>query len=753
MKVLQFPLLASLLLVGYPTLHAADWKPADSPIMTPWAAKVDPAKPWPEYPRPQLVRPEWTNLNGLWNYAITPKSADKAPTSWDGKILVPFCIESALSGVKKRVSDEQYLWYKTEFTAPKVAAGEKVMLNFGGVDWQAVVYVNGKEVGQHEGVHSPFSFDITSALKGDGPQELVVRVWDPTDKGPQPRGKQINNPHGIWYTPVTGIWQTVWLETVPANAISAIKVVPDIDSKTATFTVKTPEAAPVKISVLDGGKEVATASGNSNQPLVVSLPTQKLWSPDSPFLYDVKITAGDDSVSSYFGQRKISMMKDEKGINRMALNNEILFQYGPLDQGWWPDGLYTAPTDEALKWDIEMTKKYGFNATRKHIKVEPSRWYYWTDKLGLMVWQDQSTFMQSGRRDQVQPGDKEDVDATPEAATIYKKELEMMLNDLQAHPSIVVWVPFNEGWGQHNTNEILDWVKKYDPTRLVDGPSGWEDRGEGDMHDMHNYPGPGMFPVSSDRISVLGEFGGLGYPVKGHLWQGDRNWGYQNMGSEDELMSRYTVLMNKLSRLVPQGLAAGIYTQITDVEGEVNGLITYDRKVLKLDVDKIAAIHKGIIDGTYVVTEKPVVPTSRETAQQWKYTTDKPADNWADADFDDSSWKTGPAGFGTAGTPNAVVGTEWKTGDIWIRRTADVDPASLKNPALSIIHDNAAEVYINGVKAFGMGGHIGDYEAFPLTDAAKKALKKGKNVIAAHAHQDDGGQIIDVGIVDLSTKK
>jgi Beta-galactosidase/beta-glucuronidase len=744
---------ATALAVTISSLNAADWKPAEAPIMTPWAEKVDPKAPHPEYPRPQLVRPEWTNLNGLWKYAIAPKDAESAPEKWDGDILVPFAIESALSGVGKRVSQDETLWYRTEFDAPKLADGQKLMLNFGGVDWQTRVFVNGKEVGSHEGGHTPFSFDITDALKADGPQELIVRVWDPTDFGSQPRGKQIHNPHGIWYTPVTGIWQTVWLEPVAKDAITAIQVVSDIDNKTATFTVKAPGDNEVKLTVLDEGKEVAQVTGKANEPLTVSLPDQKLWSPDNPFLYDLKVTYGDDAVESYFGQRKISVMKDEKGVPRMALNNEILFQYGPLDQGWWPDGLYTAPTDEALKYDLEMTKKFGFNMTRKHIKVEPLRWYYWTDKLGLLVWQDQSSFMQTGQRHQVQGGEPNDIEVTEETAAVYKRELEAMIDTLQAVPSIVVWVPFNEGWGQHDTVNTLKWTKEKDPTRLVDGPSGWEDRGWGDMKDAHIYPGPDMFPVMPDRVSVLGEFGGLGYVVKGHLWQDKNNWGYQNMPTEDALFRRYVGMVSKLSNLNNKGLGAAVYTQITDVEGEVNGLITYDRKVVKLDPDTLAKIHAKMIKGEFDVKASVIVPNSSEEPQEWSYTTEKPADDWFAVDFDDSSWKKGQGGFGSKGTPNAAIGTEWNdTKDIWLRRTVNFDPTKLTFPVFTLHFDDEVTIYVNGERVYHNTNRTLDYFDVPFPQEALKAFKPGENVIAVHCKQGVGDQYIDLGIADWDVK-
>ena len=372
-----------------------------------------------------------------------------------------------------------------------------------------------------------------------------------------------------------------------------------------------------------------------------------------------------DEVEAYAGLRKIELRKDDHGHNRLFLNNKPVFQYGPLDQGWWPDGLYTAPTDAALAYDVEITKKLGMNMCRKHVKVEPARWYYHCDRLGLLVWQD----MPSG--DRYIGGNDPDITRSAESEANFRREWKEIIDMLSNHPSIVAWVPFNEGWGQFKTNEILEWTKKLDPTRLVDGPSGWTDRGGGDMHDMHSYPGPGMFPTTERRASVLGEFGGLGLPMEGHLWWNKRNWGYRTYKTQTELQSNYETLMHRLRPLVGRGLAAAVYTQTTDVEGEVNGLMTYDREVIKLDVPRVVALHKQLYDAK-PVRMRPVVASSQEKPQSWRYTTKAPAGGWEKPDFDDRGWEAGEGGFGTKGTPGAVVRTEWRTPEIWLRRTVEL---------------------------------------------------------------------------------
>jgi hypothetical protein len=735
----------------------ADWKPAPAPLMTRWGKAVTPATAWQEYPRPQLVRKEWQNLNGLWDYAITSRDA-KQPNKWDGQILVPFCAESALSGVGKHPTKDQHLWYHRALLVPPSWKGQRLLLHFEAVDFEATVFVNGKEFGTHRGMSDPFSFDVTDALQ-DGKGELVVRVWDPTDDGVQPRGKQVKNPGGIWYTPVSGIWQTVWLEPVPETNIRQVVATPDIDRGEVTFRIDAhgiQAGDAVSIVVTDGKRAFGVATHFAEQ-VTLRVENAKLWTPDRPDLYEFTLRidrsgAPVDEIKSYFAMRKVSAGKDDKGVMRLLLNNKPLFQVGPLDQGWWPDGLLTPPSDEAMAYDLKVLKQLGLNMLRKHIKVEPSRYYYHCDRLGLLVWQDMPAGGLPSRGQHIRPNAREDASFTDEEKKQFHAELKAEIDHLRFFPCIYCWVPFNEGWGQHDTNEILHWVMKYDPTRLVDGPSGWADRGVGHMKDAHVYPGPGMFPVMPDRVSVLGEFGGLGLPIKGHLWKdNDKNWGYRTYKSIDELRENYRRLMVQLRPLVGRGLSAAVYTQTTDVEVEVNGLMTYDREVLKLDPKETAKWHKALYGPP--PTERVLVDTSEKAGQKWRYTTAKPAPGWQKPDFDAATWKEGEGGFGTAMTPGSHVRTEWKTDDIWLRRDAELKEIPTGEVMLRIHHDEDAEVYINGVLATKTTGYITDYTVLPLTAEGRKALKAGKNVIAVHCHQTTGGQYIDVGIVELVEAK
>jgi Glycosyl hydrolases family 2, sugar binding domain/Glycosyl hydrolases family 2, TIM barrel domain/Glycosyl hydrolases family 2 len=734
----------------------AEWKPAPSPLMTDFAKDVSPDKVHPEYPRPQLVRKDWVNLNGLWQYAITAKDAEK-PEKWDGEILVPFCVESALSGVGKSVSPNQALWYRRTFKKPEMKDKGRLLLHFQAVDWYAKVVLNGKFVGEHRGGFDPFSFDITDTLK-DGEQELIVRVWDPTDQGSQPRGKQVLKPGGIFYTAVTGIWQTVWLEPVPDTYIESIWAETDLDAKTVTVrtTIRGNVDKIVQIATLHDGEQLGEGAwGPAKKEMVLTTKLDKVkpWSPTSPHCYRLRVVLSDtaekgkgDSIESYVAIRKIEVAKDKKGINRIFLNNEPLFQLGTLDQGWWPDGLLTPPTDEAMAYDLKKLKELGFNMLRKHVKVEPARLYYHCDKLGLLVWQDMPSGMAAGRKQGIGQNAKEDAVFSDEDKKQFRAELKTMIDHLRHFPCIVAWVPFNEGWGQHDTNEILKWTKEYDPTRLVDGPSGWTDRGYGDLKDIHVYPGPGMFPVEKDRVSVLGEFGGLGLPLEGHLWQDKKNWGYRTYKTTEELRSAYHLLMVRLHPLIDQGCAASVYTQTTDVESEVNGLLTYDRKVLKLDAKETARWHKTLF-GPLPET-RAIVPTSEKEALDWRYTTEKPGDDWMKADFTADKWKTGPGGFGEPTTPGSKVRTSWKSADIWIRRDFDLKELPKGEWFFSIHHDEDAEIYINGVLAAKVTGFVTQYSMSPILDEGRKALKAGKNTIAIHCHQTGGGQHIDAGIVE-----
>ena len=579
----------------------AQWKPAGDKIMTEWASQVDPSNVLPEYPRPIMERGEWKNLNGLWNYAIIEKG-QPIPAAFDGEILVPFAVESALSGVGKRMDDTKELVYQRSFDVPSAWKGKQVLLHFGAVDWKTDVWVNDVKVGSHTGGYAPFSFDITPALNAKG-NKLVVKVWDPTDKGYQPRGKQLSNPHGIWYTPVSGIWQTVWLEPVTKKHIADLRILPDIDRNVLSVDAKVIGRCcddMVEVNVYDGDKLVAVGKSINNEPVEVAMPAdRKLWSPESPFLYTLKVNlknAGKvvDKVDSYAAMRKYSYKRAADGIVRMELNNEPLFQFGPLDQGWWPDGLYTAPTDEALAWDVKKTKDFGFNMIRKHIKVEPARWYMHCDKMGIIVWQDMPSGDKNPEWQMRQYFDGRERQRSTVSEANYRKEWKEIMDYLYSYPCIGVWVPFNEAWGQFKTAEIAEWTKQMDPSRLVNPASGGNHYQCGDMLDLHNYPAPNLYLYDATRPTVLGEYGGIGLVEKEHLWVPDRNWGYVQFNSSKEATDEYVKYANILLDLIPKGFSGAVYTQTTDVEIEVNGLITYDRKVIKLDEARVREINQKI---------------------------------------------------------------------------------------------------------------------------------------------------------------
>jgi len=586
----------TLLLSGFSCLLYADshsqssWKMQPIAIQTRWAKQVNPARVLPEYPRPQMVREQWVNLNGLWQYAITDKDA-KQPSSFDGEILVPFPVESALSGVKKPVLPSQRLWYKRSFDRPATKEGERILLHFGAVDWQTKVYVNGKEAGQHAGGYQNFSFDITSLLV-NGRNELVVDVYDPTDQGPNPHGKQVLAPKGIRYTATTGIWQTVWLEIVPAIAITDLVITPEVDEDHLSLTVHTSGETDYTIEAIasTNGKMAGSVKGPANQPLKLPLRNAHLWSPEDPFLYDlsvrlVKNGAVKDKVKSYFGMRKIEVKKDDQGQERIFLNNKYTYNLGVLDQGFWPDGIYTAPTDEALRFDIAAIKGMGFNTIRKHIKIEPARWYYHADKLGMLVWQDMVTC----------------ASLEPDAKAAFEVENEANVNQLYNHPSIICWVLFNEGWYTYDQPRLTQWLQQRDHTRLINGHTGENYGKDGpqdlagkwansDLADIHDYPGPGIAPALPGKARVLGEWGGVGVPVKGHQWNAAAGWGYVKI-TPSEMIDKYASMVKRLKTYETAGQSGSIYTEPFDVEIEENGLITYDREVVKVPLETLRRLH------------------------------------------------------------------------------------------------------------------------------------------------------------------
>jgi len=711
------------------------WHPAPASLMTRWAAEVTPANAHPEYPRPQLVRERWLSLNGLWDYVITPALV-VTPRVYAGSILVPFPLESALSGVKGRLDEKSTLWYRRRFQIPAEWGKSRLRLHFGAVDWEARVLVNGLEMGRHRGGYDAFSFDITDSLRRTNEEEIVVAVQDPTE-GDQPRGKQSRKPENIFYTPTSGIWQSVWLEPVSEICVDDLRLVPDLPGRQLRLRAdvgNVSAALSVEAIASAEGKEVGRITGSANEELRLPIASPHAWSPADPFLYDlvVVLRSGDrelDRIASYFGLRQVTLQKDTQGRTCIALNNRLLFQVGALDQGFWPDGIYTAPTDAALRYDIEFLKQAGFNLARKHVKVEPDRWYYWCDKLGLLVWQD----MPSGKN------------TTGEGRRQFEAELQRMVEGRRNHPSIITWVLFNEGWGQYDTERLARWVKLLDDSRLVDNASGWTDKRVGDVLDAHSYPSPRSPAAEPDRALVLGEFGGLGLVVKGHLWSPTGHWGYQLLTNPPALNTRFMSLLSGVRKLRDSaGLSAAVYTQTTDVETECNGLLTYDRAVSKLEVASLRSAASGPL---YNQPMQVLVTNALAGLATWKYTFSAPLPEWFKPGFDDSSWSQGIGGFGTEGTPGAIVHTVWDVDDIWLRREFVLATPPVGNLLFQLHHDEDVEIYLNGILAGAEPGFVSEYYELPIPPAAVATLQSGRNLMAVHCHQTSGGQFIDVGIV------
>lgn len=587
--LLTLTLLVSAGVFAFPAqAQVKTWQKATPPIKTRWYDEVSPTNAHPEYPRPQMVRADWLNLNGLWEFAkATDGQAPPFGQTLGEQILVPYPVESALSGLMRH---EARMWYRRVFDVPAEWRGKRLLLHFGAVDWQTTAYVNGKQVGVHTGGYDGFSFDITNYLNAASGQELLVNVYDPTDTGGQPRGKQVTKPGGIWYTSTSGIWQTVWLEPVGQTSIARLQMTPDIDAgvlRLTAFTDGSTDGYTVTAVAFEDRTPLKPVHGTAGTELQLPIPKAHLWSPDDPFLYDLQVSLSDgknagkntvDQVSSYFGMRKIAVGK-VAGVNRILLNNQFLFEIGPLDQGFWPEGIYTAPTDNALRYDLQFEKQLGWNTVRKHIKVEPDRWYYWADRLGLLVWQDMPS-PDANNKIPLPPGD-------------FEAELRAMIEGRRNHPSIVLWVLFNEGWGQDQfgplgTGRYTKFIRDLDPSRLVTDATGWNDYGVGNISDYHTYVGPTSPIPDAKRAAVQGEFGGLGLHTRGHEWGGG-SFAYEWHSSPADVTQRYTGLIDTASALmIDSGLSAAIYTEVTDIEQELNGFITYDRAVIKVNV---AAIH------------------------------------------------------------------------------------------------------------------------------------------------------------------
>ncbi|MEO1968353.1 MAG: sugar-binding domain-containing protein [Sphingomonadaceae bacterium] len=606
-----------------------------SNLITKWGKEVTPENVWRSYPRPQMERAQWQNLNGLWDYAITPK-ADAQPAKMEGQILVPFPVEAKLSRVARKLMPDERLWYRRSFTIPADWRGQHIRLNFGAVDYQATILVNGAVVGSHRGGYDTFGFDITDYLK-PGRNRLTVEVTDPNSKGNQPRGKQMLDPSGIWYTAVSGIWQTVWLEPVPAQHIADIRMTPDIDRGVLDVDVATNGGTDgtlaVRLTASDKGKVIASAVVRANRHAALAIPHAHLWSPEDPHLYSLKAelvrvtspfadakdpqraayevrfskTEADDyadapiigqpidTVNSYFAMRKISIGPGKLHAQPvMLLNNKPYFENGTLDQGWWPDGLYTPPSEEAMKSDIVFLKQAGFNMLRKHIKIEPARYYYDADRLGMLIWQDIPSAGSASEDQFVTGTSKSQAVFSSDDMDEIQNETAHMIGDLRNFPSIVLWVINNEGWGQYNSAMLARYVKGMDPSRLVDADTGWLDVAPGvsDVYDIHTYEEVPKTPdFHGRRAIVLGEYGGVGFPIPGHLWREKSTWSYQVAKTPQDYLMRYRRKMAEVVRQAKDdGLSASVYTQTTDVEGEVNGLLTYDRAVAKIPAEEFAKV-------------------------------------------------------------------------------------------------------------------------------------------------------------------
>ena len=749
--------LLSAILMTTTVSAAAEWQMKEAPMMTPWASQIDTSCPLPEYPRPQLVRNDgWLNLNGIWELRKgVVGEAYNADFDYDKSILVPYPIESALSGVMEK-GDEQCYWYRRTVTIPDAMKGQRLLLHFGAVDWEAKAYVNGIEVGSHTGGYDPFTFDITDAVKaGQADQELVVYIYDNTGVQGQMTGKQSKNPSICWYTCSSGIWQTVWLEAVPDTYISNIEMEPTLSQNWLNLNVTATDAdATVDVSVKDrDGNEVAThTDGKAGSTLRITIPDAHVWSPSDPYLYDVDITlkkdgAVADKVSTYFGMRKIEVKKVD-GYPRIFLNGEQIFQIGPLDQGFWPDGLHTPPSEEAMLFDIRTMKEIGFNMVRKHIKIEPDRWYYLCDREGLLVWQD----LPSGN---VVAGYEEIAKAN------FKADAVRIIKAIKNHPSIVHWVVFNEGWGQFDTPEVTALVQgtvnRLSPSRfgkasLICNASGWTDHEIGDIIDTHSYPHPSC-PSNASRAAVCGEMGGITLKEPGHIWPGG-DFQYTVVETKSDFTDYFNMLCDEIKDLYYMGLNAAVYTQIADVEIEKNGFLTYDRKVLKTDNPaKIRAKLKEVIDMPHSDMKiTPIISTSASHRYNWRYTMDADVPrHWYEKGFDDSSWPLGEAAFGAnVGSSQNLVGTAWNTNNIVMRRwfkLGELSPEAIEAMRFIIFHDDDIEVYINGVWAASRGGYTGGYIPVDISDQAKAALRPGEwNLIAIRGKQGSGGQIMDLGI-------
>ncbi len=717
----------------------ADLPVSGGRLPTRWDAQVSSTAPLPEYPRPIMERAAWVNLNGIWDLALTDSRTAAPPSSYSGRIRVPYPYESALSGVQQPSSPTQRLWYHRTVVIPAAWQGQRVLLHCGAVNWDSSCWVNGTAVGAHRGGFDPFEIDITGALK-QGTNDLVISAWNPlTVDSPEGQvlGKQRLHPGGIFYTGATGIWQTVWLEGVPAQHITDLLVTPDLAGHAVRLIVHATGTAGSAVSAVmrDGGAIIAQANGKTDAVFALPVPSPHAWSPEDPHLYALTVTldgVGGDAVASYCALRSIGLGPDDQGRTAILLNGKPYLEVGALDQGYWPDGIYTAPTDEALKYDIELAKRLGFNLLRKHAKVESDRWYAWADRIGMLVWQDM-------------PQGYGDLGAA--AQEQWTGEWTRIIAALANHPSIVVWTTFNEGWGEKTFDvaRIVALTRQLDPTRLVNNASGWIDQKVGDIADTHAYPGPWAGKPEAVRASVNGEFGGVTMGVPGHCWT-TAVMGYgRTLKDGWSVTSTYQKLMMTAYKLWKEvGISAFVYTQLTDVEQEINGLVTYDRAVIKPLEPIVIAANAGRLAAMPPNPIAPdLVPTAEEEPVPWRFTTEKPAGDWLGAGFDDAAWRTASAPFGHG---MGGVRTEWRSSDIWIRRTVTLPAAIPDQLDVLLKHDEDAEIYINGILAASASGFNDAYAAIPMSAAARAALRPGVAIIAAHCRNTVGGQGIDVGI-------
>ncbi|MDP6042338.1 MAG: glycoside hydrolase family 2 TIM barrel-domain containing protein [Candidatus Latescibacteria bacterium] len=703
------------------------WKPIAKHIATPFAETVSPDNVLPEHPRPQMVREYWQNLNGLWDYTLEPVTFSATtglidaptmtegdqPSNWQGQILVPFTIDAPLSGIMEVLTSDQRIWYRRSITVSEDWASKRILLHLQASDWETSVYVNGKKIGQHRGGYDPFTFDITDQLQNDK-NELTVCCWDATEEQAQAIGKQImpENRQGFRYQPTGGIWQTVWLEAVPEQSIRTLHLTPDVDNSQLNINVsgENLDGCDIHIAATDSGQLIAETTSRSDQPIALSIPNAKLWNPDDPFLYDLKVTVqhnGEivDTVDSYFGMRKLSVGEDDKGIKRFLLNDEPIFQLGPLDQGYWPDGILTPPSEEAIIFDLEYLKQISCNMVRPHIKTHPDRWYYHCDRLGLLIWQDMICMPKYGQ------------DVTPEAAQQWKIELNNMMDWLHNHPSVVQWIVFNESWSQHDTKRYTDHVKQRDPSRLVTGASGWIDEGLADIYDIHDYtfyPATAMQQCANGRIALLGEAGGFNLCIPGHTWH-DHEEPSEHIDHVNDITrptyptpeameDDYRFWVENLRAMVGiTALNGVVYTQITDVEHELNGWLTYDRKISKIDPDKLGNIHATLwnppqfetligsdTEWRYNTGEEITKPDIPEVAPRNSNLPDFGGD-WSQPNFDASFWATGKGSFGaTASATTSIQGDH-----LYLRTTVNLDQRPEK-PVFYVASSADCQLFING---------------------------------------------------------